>query len=224
MVDQHTMPEESIQPPPASIRRAVLVFSLLLGVSSLAGLTLACVGTSSVVLGMLGFEIVVFVAAALAILAGLGRFKSGYGLALACVAGAVGGATLLGYVDGKPNFVSNPDTARLLKALVLARIGLVGALGALGAIAVLIRDRRSWGHLVKGLIVSAPVVLVGGLALAFARDWLLSPRDGAGEAVRIGTLVLGVMVLGGFFCAGVHQIIRAFQTCDVDRLSENEGA
>lgn len=224
MDDQKAMPSDPLPPPPAAIRRAVLVTSLVLGASSLAGLGLAVVGTSSVVLGLLGFELVVFVAAVLAVLAGFGRFRNGYGLALACVAGTVVGATLLGYVDGKPNFVSNPDMARLLKANVLARAGLAGAMGALGAAAVLNRDRRSWGVLVKGLVVVSPVVVIGGLTVVFARDWLTSPRDGAGEAVRIGSIVLGVMVLGGFFCAGAHLIIRAFQTCDFERLSENEGA
>ena len=224
MDDQSAMPLDPLPPPPTIIRRAVLAVSLVLAASSLGGLAMAGLGASSVVLGMLGFEIVVFVSAILALLAGLGRFRNGYGLALACLAGTVLGASVLGYTDGKPNFVSNPDLARLLRVLILTRIATAGALGALGACAVLVRDPRSWRYLLKGVVVSMPVIVVGGLTLVFARSWLTTPREGALEAVRIGSIVLGVMVLGGFLCAGVHLVIRAFQTCDAERLSENSRA
>ncbi len=223
MADQSDMTPQ-LPPPPPAVRRAVLVLSLILGASSLLGLWLAFMGAGSVVIGMLGFELVVLVAAVIAVLAGLGRFRSGYALALACVGGTVFGATVLGFVDGRPNFVSSPDLARVLRLMVYARVLLAGLLGAGAALAVLSRDASSWGSLGRGLAVGSPVVVVGALAILFARDWLTVPRDGVLEAVRIGSIILGVLVLGGFFCASVHLVIRAFQAGDVDRSPENDGA
>ncbi|MFI4898084.1 MAG: hypothetical protein ACIARR_09680 [Phycisphaerales bacterium JB059] len=224
MPDESDMTTPSRTPePPASLRRAVLGVSLILGLSSLGGLALAGAGAESVVIGMLGFEVVVFVAAVIAVLAGLGRFTSGYGLALACVAGTVLGASVLGFVDGRPNFVSSPDLARALEALVLVRLGVALALAALASLVVFVRRRSSWGYLGRGLLVGAPVVIAGGLVGLFARGWVLTPREGAMEAIRVGSIILGAMVLGGFFCASVHLIIRAYQAGDLDASPENSG-
>lgn len=212
-----------ISEPPVSLRRAVLAVSLFLGVSSLGGLALAGAGAESIVIGMLGFEVVVFVAAVIAVLAGLGRFTSGYGLALACVAGTVFGASVLGFVDGRPNFESSPDMARALEVLVRVRIGVALALAALASLVVFVRHRSSWGYLGRGLLVGAPVLIAGALVWLFARGWVLTPREGTMEAVRVGSIILGAMVLGGFFCASVHLIIRAYQAGDLERSPENAG-
>jgi len=224
MADHPAMTTPQLPPPPTVIRRAVLAFALLLGASSLGGLALAGFGTSSVVIGMLGFEIVVLAATVLAVLAGLGRFASGYAMALACVAGTVFAASVLGFVDGRPNFVSSPDMSRLLRVLVMLRISLAGVLAALGALAVFSRRRSSWRFLSRAIFAAAPIVVVVAIVYFFARNWVTVPREGSLETVRIGSLVLGILVLGGFFCAAVHLTIRAFQAGDLDRMTENDGA
>ena len=128
---------------------------------------------------------------------------------------------MLGFVDGRPNFVSNPDMARALKALLVTRLAVSGALGALASLAVFSRRRASWRHLGKGLLAGAPVVIGAALVAMFARGWVSTPREGTMEAVRVGTIILGAMVLGGFFCASVHLIIRAYQAGDLDASPEN---
>ncbi len=223
MADQSVMTRQ-LPPPSPALRRAVLVLSLLLGASSLAGLGLALMGTSSIIIGMLGFEVVVLVSAVIAILCGLGRFTNGYAMALACAAGTALGATLLGFLDARPNFVSSPDMARVLRGIVMARVLIAVALGALGALAVFSRNSSSWGSLGRGLLMAAPVVISGVLLAMFGKGWLTVPRDGAFEAVRIGSIVLGAFVLGGFFSASVHLVIRAFQSGDIDRMPENDSA
>lgn len=226
MTDPHPMPtpDRTPTPPRAILLGAKLVAALLL-LSSLVGLGLAIFGAPAVVVGMLAFELVTLVAVVFAVLASLDRFADGWALAMACIAGTVFGAAVLGiYVDGRPNFLSSPDAARLLRVLLLARVALAAAVAGLATLAVFARSKRSWRHFFVGAALGLPVLVALALAWQVGRPWLLTPQTGAMEALRLAVLILGSLVLAIMFSAAVHQVIRAYEVGLDDQRPNNDAA
>lgn len=198
-------------PPPALIRVGVLVLGAAGLVSAIAGAGAALRAFPETLWGMLGFELVAVVAGVLGVLAGLGRFRSGYGLALLCVAGTFFTSAIFGlYLDARLN-AQTPDGQAMVKYAILGRIALAAGLGGLAGLAVLIRDGRSWGLLLKGALLLAPVIAALGWVWVTKGRALTTPLEGILSPVRTVAMVLGGLVLMVVFSVGAHLCIRAFE-------------
>ncbi len=206
--------------PPAGVwtRRVALAASVVIALSAVAMLFVAAFVPEKPGLAMLGFESVVLAAGIVGVLFGLGGFGAGPGLALFCLGGSVLLCSALGIFDMRMNL-----DRTLLGGVAALRVATGGSLVLLAAWEVLRRDARSWGMLVKGLVLTGLVVGVIGGVFAARNTWLVQGADGALEIARItGGLVVGLllMVSGS---VGVHLIIRAFQMGDHPQQAKPAG-
>ncbi|GJM19197.1 MAG: hypothetical protein DHS20C14_14100 [Phycisphaeraceae bacterium] len=226
---------DPVTPPlaPAPIRWGVLVVSAAVGLSTLAGAGYAMLGFPRPVYGTFGFEVVATVAAVIGVLLGLGKFRTGFGLACLCVAGTFLTDAVFGlYLDANAN-INDAAGTRALNKLILARVAAAGIIAGLGGLAVLQRSGRSWGYLLKGLLIASPAIAAVGAA------WLTTTRLSAGAWVstkwsdamgaELGTtgsmarsvaMVAGSLVLMVMFSVGAHLCIRAFE---ITRPDDQEG-
>lgn len=203
-------------PPPVLIRWGVLLASFAGGLIALAGAGYAMFGFERPVLGMLGFEAVATIAGVLGVMIGLGKFREGFGLGALCVAGTFVAAALFGlYLDANAN-VSTAQATRMVRYSILGHVGLGGLIAALGGIAVLMRSNRSWGMLIKGLLVGSPAVLIV-LWLQRTNASVLTTELGpnASLARAIG-VIIGAFLLMTLFSVGAHLCIRAFEVTRPD--------
>lgn len=197
--------------PPALIRVGVLVLSGIALVSHLAGIVAATGSFAATLWGMLGFEVIGVVAGVLGVLAGLGRFRSGYGLAVLCVAGTVFTTAIFGlYLDARGN-AQTPEAQSIVKYAIAGRLALAGALAGLAGLAVLARDGRSWGLLIKGALLLAPVLGILAWVGVTRASALRTPLEGILAPARTVGVVLASMVLMVVFAVGAHLCIRAFE-------------
>ncbi len=215
--EQATSPESCVPPaPPALVRWSVLIASVVGTLITGVGAGYALLGFAKPVLGMFGFELVAMIAGVLGVMLGLGRFREGFGLGALCVAGTFVAAALFGlYLDANAN-VSTPEGTRMVKLAILAHIGIGGAIAGLGGVAVLTRSTRSWGMLVKGVLVAAPAVLVAvwlQRTNASALTTELGPNASMARAIGVIIAAFLLMVL---FSVGAHLCIRAFETTRPD--------
>lgn len=193
-------------PPPTPCRLVLLLLSAAILLSNLAGAGLALVGGEVPVWGWFGFEAVMAVASVFGVLLGLGKFREGWGLAAACVAGAWFVGTGLGRLA-----THTSPGAVLRDTWFLARTGGAGLVALAGAYAVLSRDRRSIRPLIRGFAFLAPIVLGGGAWVATGGGWLGQSHEGGAGVLRMSILIILATLAGGLFCAGAHFIIRAFE-------------
>ncbi len=197
--------------PPAPVRWGVLIASFVGGLVAVAGAGYALMGFERPVLGMFGFELVAAIAGALGVMIGLGRFREGFGLGALCVAGTFVAAALFGlYLDANAN-VSTAEGTRMVKLAILAHVGCGGLIAALGGIAVLVRSRRSWGTLAKGVLIATPAVMIAAWLLrtnASALTTELGPNASMARAIGV---IIGAFLLMVLFSVGAHLCIRAFE-------------
>lgn len=210
--------------PPRPVRMLTAAICAFVLLSALASAVLAIVVPPKPAWTFLAFELVIAACCALALPFGRGAYRDGPGLALACFSGAIFAGSVLGYLS-----VHGVLGTTSLKLWVLARVALAGLIGAAAVAVVLVRNPRSWGVLAKGLVLLAPlgvVAAIGGArklgvpAITRAADKLMAltapltqPSQGIGEAIRLGAIVILGTIAAGFFCAGLHFIIRAFEIC-----------
>ena len=205
-------PDPTMPPPPSPlIKVGVLLASGIGLLSALAGVIAAFTAFPKPLYGLFGFELVCVVAGVLGVLAGLGKFRSGYALALLCVAGTFFTSAIFGlWLDARQN-AQTPSEVSIVWGAIYGRIGLGMVLGALAGLAVLMRERRSWGYLIKGARLLAPVLaIVAWVGLTGGRA-LTTPLEGALEPIRMVALVLGALVMMVVFSIGAHLCIRAFE-------------
>jgi hypothetical protein len=195
--------------PPKSVR---LVIGVLCGAVALSALALAGAALFAgpkVNWVLLGFESVTLVSAILGLLFARGKFQDGQGLTMACVAGTVFVAAVLGYLGSKGNLVTNGGDVSL-KFYLLARVGCACGLGVIGAGLVLSRNTRSWNYLWRSVAAGLPVVAVVGA-------YVLSPGGVRGVLSKFPGWVAGIgLTVGGLLAvvlisACVHCLIRAFE-------------
>ncbi len=185
-------------------RVAVAATSAIAGISGLAMAALILFNPP-VYWFMLGFEVLITVAAVFGVLLSLGRFRDGPALALLCIAGAVGAGGLLGYVGSGKTLVGID-----LKYLLVLRAALAAAF-ALAAAAVVLarRPRASLPLLATGIGAGVALVALGAGFWA-ARGTL---AGAAGPVRVIAFTVAGVLVICLVSAAG-HYLIRAFAIAD----------
>ena len=187
---------------PRLLLLAALILSALGLLSSFLGIYLAF-SADKPVWFLLAFECIALMAGVLGVLTGLGRFASGPALALARVAGAFFGASLLGYLAAGPSVqLIN------MKSFLLARTGLAACLALVAALAVLSRKPRASLPLLARSIIAGAL-----LAAAIAAAWMLRTSittwPGAIQAV-VG--LVGFVWILATLAATVHFAIRAFES------------
>lgn len=136
---------------------------------------------------MFGFEVVIVVAAVMGLLFAIGHFREAPALTIACVAGCVFVGSFLGY-QGSAGVLGGLS----LKLWLLGRVGVVVALGGVAVLIVLVRNRKSWAALRRGVALGAApalVALVFGLAsLGYGRT-APAPPPGVGTGGAGGQVV-----------------------------------
>ena len=159
---------------------------------------------------LLGFEVVTLAAGVLGVFFGLGRFRQGNGgagLGLACIAGTI----LVAAVLGMMSVTASAGESRRVGGIPLVPVELARVLGAFlmaagAAWVVLAPERRAWKPAVLGAVLGAPVA---GVALGY-----LYPGTRGAVSGLFGNpwaAVAATLVLGGLLAASVHLIVRAFE-------------
>jgi hypothetical protein len=195
----------SIPAVPRGLGVFVAGVSAVVLLSSLVGAGAAALNSPPVWF-MLGFEVVIAVAAVFGVLTGMGRFGEGPALALVCVAGAVGAGSLLGYLAGQGNIGIG------LKPFLLAREASAAAIaGAGGVIVMMRRPQVSVRRMAIGLACA------GSFAGICAGLWVFGNRL-SGLGTMAGALVglASAVTLLALLAAAVHLIIGAFEAGALD--------
>ena len=198
----------------------------LVGVSALAGAPLSLFAVKPLWY-LLGFEIVVLIAAAYGLLIAMGKFSDGPGLALLCVAATFAAASFFGNQsatnrDGPSfNLMAGPVLGYISKnkehtidrliggvtLFLMLRLAAAGLI-AVGAAWVVLqrRPRESLPSLLKAGAFGA------GLLGVMAAAWKLRSQTAnlGGFAATMIALVVGLLALG-LLSATVHFAIRAFE-------------
>jgi hypothetical protein len=195
--------------PPKSLRVLILLASAVGGLAGAAALYAAAFEASAVLWATVGFLVVLLISAGIGLLAGIGRFAPGYGLASLCIAGGMAGSALFAWRDLASNIGRDPRIGPLL----LPWLGLEGICAVVivlaGGCAVLSRSPRSWGALVRGVafLVPAGVLLGAGYF-----GWGRIPTEDSGRVIALSLLLVGGIVIGALVSIGGHHLIRAFET------------
>lgn len=202
----------SIPAPPKALQMLVLLIGVVVAASALPGAWLTGFAGDSVLWFSLLFELLVAGAGVLCVLAGLGRFGNGWGLALTCAAGTVLVCAVFAFVEVQANFGDDPAIARFIKPAAAIRVGLAGAVALVASVAVWSRDSRSWGAVIKAVIVLLPVAAVGGWFAFGPTGSIMATRQTPGaEGLRLTLLVVGSLIGVGLVSAAGHLLIRAYE-------------
>lgn len=213
-MSQTMTPDAALQlpPPPALARWGTLTLSGILGISTLPVLWLTLFGGEAVLWFSSVFELLVLGAAVVGIFAGLGRFRDGWALALACVAGTSLVSGVFAFVELRANFNNDPSYAGLLKPYLGIRVAMAAGFAGLASLAVFCRNPACWRALIKGLVILTPAMGVCAWLATTGGAFLGSTRATPGaEAARILMLCLGGLVFIGLISVGCHLLIRAYE-------------
>lgn len=201
------MTDRSVPSKPLQIM--VLLASCAAGLGGAAGLYVAIAEASAVLWASVGFLVVLLISAVLGVVAGLGRFASGYGMATLSIAGGIAGSALFAWRDLASNVGRDPQIGPVLLPWLgfeaLCGVAIVGA----GAVAVLMRRPRSWGSIWRGMAFLVPAGLILGAGYV---GWGRIPTEDSGRVIALSLLLVGGIVLGTLFSIGGHFLIRAFES------------
>ncbi len=200
------MPEPHTVPKPA--RALVGPSAAVTLIGALAGIAAATLGTPQILWSTLGFSIIAAIAAAMGVLAGLGRFAAGYGMAALCIGGTIAVAAGFSMLDLKPNLHANPTLARLLMPWVAVQTIASAAIVLGGAVAVLSRKKECRRLLLRGFMLLVPA---GVLLAAMWAALNAVPDDKNGSVISLGILLVGGLIVGTLLSIGGHFLIRAFE-------------
>jgi hypothetical protein len=199
--------------PPLSRPVRLLVIAVSVGVLATALLAAAAaLGAPILKAGerpgwaMFGFELVTMTAATLGVLLGLGRYPSGPGLGLACIAGTILVASALGWQSVGRQIAGVP-----LTPLLAIRAAAAGLLGAAGAWTVLSRRPGALAVAIRGGLLVLPVLLLAGALVYPTSRRLLDRAVGASPAILFIAVTVGFLVTTALIAAGVHLVIQAFE-------------
>ncbi len=199
------MPEPTV---PKSVRYLVAPAATITLIGAIAGIAAATLGTPQILWSTLGFSIIAAIAAAMGLLAGLGRFTSGYGMATLCIGGTIAVAAGFSMLDLKPNLHANPTLTRLLMPWVAVQVIASAGIVLGGAVAVLSRAKESWRLLSRGLMLLVPA---GIIAAAMWATLDAIPENKNGRVLSLAVLVFGGLIVGILVSIGGHFLIRAFE-------------
>lgn len=188
---------------------------IILAASTLLGLLIVATAAYRIFQGataspphafMIGFEAIALLAGVFAILVGRGKFADGPGIALLSVAGVVAVASAVSYSTSLGRQLT--DSRMLREPFTGGRLALAAATAALAGLIVLSRrPKESIRLFVIGLIWT-------GVACAIAAPAVVSRGALRGlnpVLITVGSVV-GFVIFVGFLSAGIHYLIRAFET------------
>lgn len=184
---------------------------VVVGLSALAGLIASPLPNPKPAWGMFIFEPVQLIAAVFGVLFARGRHNESPALALLCVAGVFVLASALAYVA-----IQREPIGKVFGPIMFLRIAGGFALVATAAVLVLNRRPRSWRTFFIGAGLLTPLVLMGGaVAMGVGRS-LVQSVFGMGGFGGFVVQLLAFIVVTGLLAAGVHLVIRAFETANRD--------
>lgn len=170
---------------------------------------------------LIGFELVVIVAAVIGILLALGRLPEGQGLAILCVAGTFPFAAFCSWLSLAPTheLVLNPDKPGVsLTTWAMARAGAGTLLGLIAAFAVLRRQPgRSIGYLLRAALAIAPVAILAAI-MKLAPGILRSAADALPDWLGAAIAVIGALLALVLISISAHCVIRSFEAGRTDEL------
>lgn len=211
---------------PRVILRLCLLISGVCLLSAIAGAAVAAMQRPPLWF-LLMFEVAVAFACFFAVLTGLGRLREGPALSMLIASGAL----IVGAMLGEPALplrmlgrTGSPVTVHGVAILpfAFARLLCGVAMGALAALTILRRrPGLSFGYLLRAAALGAPVALALGAMVVPA---IRAKVSGLPPLAGFFAAVLGFFVLGGFFCASAHCLIRAFEVGQVDRIDAGRPA
>lgn len=185
--------------------RLILVLSGLLALSAAAGAIGAALAAPPAWFTLV-FEALVLLAAAFGVHVGLGRGpRDGLPLALLCIAGVVGVASIMGYAGlGQTRQIWSTSA----RPFLFGRLAVAGVLGlAAAGIAIQPAMRRALPRLLLGLALIAPVAVFAALAyLGTLRPWLST----LGSGPKAVAAVVGFIACTALLAAGTQLIFSAF--------------
>lgn len=213
------MPENTITPsPPKLVLLTITLASAAALIGALAAAGVALFVVPQILWASLGFAAVAAISAAIGVLAGIGRFNQGLGMAALCVGGAIAVSAGFSYIDLGPNLGDAPAFARLLKPWAAFQALAAAVVVASGGFAVLSRSHASWKSIAVGLafLVPAGIVLAG---MVFGMDRI--PEGETGRVMSLGLLLIGGTAAAVLFSLGGHHLIRAFEIAADDPDTPN---
>lgn len=209
--------------PPAFVRIVALIGSVVAMASALAVLGLAIANTQQgarLAYDTGAFEVMILVAGVFGIFVGLGRYRSGPALALACVAGTIAVGSLLGMLGSDMPYhgISRMGVKKFngvsLAPFLDARLLMACVLGAAAAATVLSRrPNQSYKDAAIGLILGVPAVVI--VAVLWSMRSAMSAWTPALQGLAV---VFGGLVVLGFLAASVHMVVRAFELGGQDSI------
>ncbi|KAA0216709.1 MAG: hypothetical protein DYG94_12980 [Leptolyngbya sp. PLA3] len=209
-----------MKPAPKPIKMLTLLAGVISTLLAIGGVATALFAAESPIWGMLSFEVVLFVASALAIVTGLGKFDQGFGLATATLGASIIGAAVLGTLDARTNLSSaGSPLAKYVTPVLGVRLLLGAGLACLAGMAVLARRPVEWKRFLLGSVLTAPVLLLGAAIALGKASWLLHEREGSSELLRVSGLLVGGVLAIVLLSAGGHLLITAFERCHDDARS-----
>lgn len=209
-----------MKPAPKPIKLLTLVAGVLSTLLAVGGVGTAIFAVQTPIWGMLSFEVVLLVASGLAIVAGLGKFDQGFGLATATLGASILGAAVLGTLDARANLSSaGSPLAKYVMPVLGLRVLLGASFASFGGIAVLSRRPVEWKRFILGAVLTAPVLAVAAATALGRMPWLLNEQEGTGELVRVSGLLFGGVLMIVLLSAGGHLLITAFERCHDDARS-----
>jgi hypothetical protein len=156
---------------------------------------------------MVGFEVVVIVAAALGLLIGLARLSGSTAVGLVCAAGTIAAGSFVSDMT-----VQHRLAGHALWPLLAGRIAVATVLLVLAITAVLNGNpRKAWPAFIKGAVLGLPPF---GLALLIALPRgrkLLAGFDGLGDFAKMAVVLIGFAVFTACLAASVQFIIAALE-------------
>lgn len=203
---------------PTAVPVMVAIASGAVALSSVLGLAAAAmlgriVQGASPAWTMVGFEVIGILTGVMGLLFAMGRFREAPGMALACIAGTIFSVAVCTHLS-----VQGRLGPHSLAILTQARIGAAAVVAVLAAVCVLSRNPRSYSRLLKGVLLGAPTLIVGGALLATRgqiSDDVMKSLETLGSVWRFVILSVGALVVGGTLCASVEFVVRAFQMGEV---------
>lgn len=145
-----------------------------------------------------GFELVTLVTGVLGLVMAGNRFRSGPGLALACIAGTILVSSGLAYLAGGSRGQAGDGQVRMLLA---SRVVLAGVLAFFAASLVLGRRQRAWKLAIHGAALAGAGPTLALLHRQTDGNWFAGPEGGS-----LG--VTGVALLG--LCAACFAVTSVF--------------
>jgi hypothetical protein len=195
---------------PSVLRTLTLVLSGATALHTLSMAAFALLAISKPIWILLGFEVVVLVAAVIGIQIGRGRFREGQGLSAICVAGTIAVSSFLAWLTTSKIAMPMPSAPTIIRMYILTRLAVGVWFAMLAAYVVLSRNRESLKFVRDAVLTGVPLVMILGGLVKFQSQfeaWLSSTPGAIQTLVLLALFTLCCTLIS--LCG--HSVIRAFE-------------